>query len=76
MKIKTHTGIELMKESEVLHIRKRMIKRFEALDTTDTEVSHGKADEILLDTLRELGFGDIARSWKYVERCCGGFWYA
>lgn len=40
----------------------------------DNEVAHSMADDLLLDALRELGFGQIADAWDEVSKM--GFWYA
>ncbi len=43
---------------------------------TDTEAAHVKADEVLLEWLRNNGHEDIADAYDRVEDRCGGFWYA
>jgi len=37
----------------------------------DTEMAHHAADEVLLDLLRSLGFGEVCDEWEKVDK-----WYA
>jgi hypothetical protein len=45
-------------------------------DYGDNEYVHGRADTLLLEALRELGFGQVADAWEDVKHDVGGFWYA
>jgi len=37
----------------------------------DTEGAHARADEVLCDLLREMGFGDVVDAWDKIDK-----WYA
>jgi hypothetical protein len=41
----------------------------------DSESVHNLADNLLLEALKELGFGQIADTWDGVKEDVG-FWYA
>lgn len=41
----------------------------------DEEISHGIADDVLLNALTELGAGEITEAWKRAKERIG-FWYA
>lgn len=58
-----------MSESEAIH-------RLDDIAAGDTERSHIKADEILLNFLRDNGFAKVADAYERVENREGGFWYA
>jgi hypothetical protein len=40
----------------------------------DNEAAHWQADKLVLDALRELGFGRLSDAWDKVADM--GFWYA
>jgi hypothetical protein len=42
----------------------------------DKEIAHGRADDLLLEVLTELGFGQVSDAWETVQSDLGGFWYA
>lgn len=42
----------------------------------DSEIIHDRADRLLLNALRELGFGKLADAWEECEKKCDGFYYA
>lgn len=42
----------------------------------DKEGDHCIADEALIDFLKEVGFGDLAKAYEDAEERAGGFWYA
>ena len=51
------------------------VEQLDALDGADPESSHFKADEVLCQTLRELGAGEVADAFeRAADRV--GFWYA
>ena len=52
-------------------IETRYIKLMQAADSTDVEESHSKADEILCDMLKELGFRSIVHEFNTLEK-----WYS
>jgi len=55
--------------------KKEVIKRLNDLTSDDPEVSHGRADDLLLDFLKENGHQDLAQAWDSAcDRC--GFWFA
>lgn len=48
--------------------------RLEAvIDANDKEVAHIKADDLLVDFIRELGYTKLADRF---EKASNGFWYA
>jgi len=54
--------------------KEEVIRRLKKLqsDFIDTEVGHGKADDILCEFLISLGYADIVREYEKVEKK----WYA
>lgn len=57
-------------------IVEKYLAEFSAVFPHDTEVAHGEADRLILEALRELGFGLISDAWEACRDECGGFWYA
>ena len=47
------------------------LKRLKECDRYDTECAHGRADEILCELLRELGYSDIVDAYEDIDK-----WYA
>ncbi|MNM65794.1 hypothetical protein D3C81_772560 [compost metagenome] len=68
--------------SEVIDMTKKqaaimeqyVTQMLELVDNGDNEMTHSNADDLLLDALRDLGFGQIADAWDEVAKM--GFWYA
>jgi hypothetical protein len=54
---------------------KEAIKQLSELTRSDPEVSHGRADDILLAFLRSNGFGAVSDAYEEAEVRVG-FWYA
>lgn len=55
---------------------KQFVDSLDALpEDGDQEISHGDADNILLQCLREAGLGEVADAWQRA-RDRVGFWYA
>lgn len=53
--------------------REQAIEELKRLaDTTDPEVAHLSADGVLIELLRELGYGDVADAWESIKPK----WYA
>ena len=47
------------------------LKRLKECERYDTECAHGRADEILCELLRELGYSDIVDAYEDIDK-----WYA
>ena len=56
--------------------KEQALLELETLPVDDAELAHPRADEILLEYLRNNGDSDIAAAWEAVNDACGGFWYA
>ena len=52
------------------------VNALDSLESYDPEMSHIKADAILLDFLKSNGYEGVAKAWKAAEERCDGFWYA
>lgn len=52
-------------------LREIAISKLKALDESDPEGSHAKADEILCELLKSLGCADVVKEFEKLER-----WYS
>lgn len=65
-----------MTKKQALVVEKYVAEFKKMQGLTDNERVHGNADDLLLDALRELGFGQLADAWDELQEDVGGFWYA
>jgi hypothetical protein len=61
------------KQEQVLQL---YVERMQELKKYDNEVAHCRADDLLLEVLRELGFGALADAFDQLVEDVDGFWYA
>lgn len=60
-------------KKEVIRVAVNRIRNLKGLDK---ENLHIRADEILLETLTDLGAQEVVDAYRQLEEDCEGFWYA
>ena len=52
--------------------KQEIISELDAMSADgDTEMDHGRADELLILFLREYGCGEVADAWEGARKRCG-----
>lgn len=65
-----------MTKKQKMIMEKRIVEMLDLSNTfgTDREALHSCADDLLLSSLRDLGFGELADAYDKLSSV--GFWYA
>ena len=52
---------------EFMELEKRAVAELASIEGDDGEANHGTADQVLLDFLVSIGFGDIAKEYNKIQ---------
>ena len=62
---------QVMKVKRVIQKATKQMQKIADMSDADPEKYHAEADDLLIDTIKQLGFDDLAEAYDNVEK-----WYA